>query len=303
MPKLKVLLIGAGNFGVNYIRVLKDLDVKEEIEFVGVVVTSQQRAGEIETRYQIPAFLNYKEKLSEVDAVCIVTPPETHFNIALDCIPFVNVLIEKPLAFSVDEVLVLENEMKKYGNVLMSANIFRFHEVSKKLKSILGDEYSSRLPNKVKGIFLNPKGSDVGRPVSFELLHWFDLVDFLFPKIKTALISVVSSNDDRVKNIVVGYQDSFNGDFVLGWDGDEKQRSFQIEFDSDNFIIADYITNIVTVSREGSLRQYQIEPHDSLSEEINIFIKTIYKEIDNPVLPEVAVSSIKVAEDVLKYDE
>ena len=30
----------------------------------------------------------------------IVTPPETHFEIAMKCLPFVDVMIEKPMAMT-----------------------------------------------------------------------------------------------------------------------------------------------------------------------------------------------------------
>jgi len=109
---LKVAVVGAGYLGQHHARIYSELD---GVELKGVVDTDAERAGEIARKYASSAYRDYRDVLSEVDALSIVVPTTDHFGIALDCIRAgKHVLIEKPIATSVSQAdtLISEAETK-----------------------------------------------------------------------------------------------------------------------------------------------------------------------------------------------
>lgn len=165
----RILLVGAGRFGQHHLRNLKDLHNENKIVLVGVVVATAKSRQKIKTEHNVKTYAALTpELLKEVDAVDIVTPPETHFEIVSKCLRYADVFVEKPLASSTTEAKKLHDQAKKYKRTLTVGHIFRHDPVSVKLKKLLGNK---KLPKKIHGSFLNPVDTDSKREPSFELLH------------------------------------------------------------------------------------------------------------------------------------
>ena len=158
--KIKILLIGAGRFGKNHLRVLKSLDNQNLLSLYGVVVKSEKSKQQIIKEFNVPVFTEItKELLREVDAVDIVTPMDTHFEIVKKCLPFVDVFVEKPLADNYEKAKELMLLSKKHKKRLMVGHIFRFHPLLTLLKKCLP---KSSNVEKIEGSFISPIKFDTG---------------------------------------------------------------------------------------------------------------------------------------------
>ncbi len=93
--KHKVAVIGAGYFGQRHIQILSQMP---DVEITGIVDTDINRAREIAEEYGLKYFDNYRYLLNSASVFFIVTPTNTHFDIAMDLVKKgKDLFIEKPL--------------------------------------------------------------------------------------------------------------------------------------------------------------------------------------------------------------
>jgi len=291
----RILLIGAGRFGVKHLKTLKRLEEEGELLLLGAVVKTKKSQKLIEKEYGIRVWTKItKDLLKQVDAVVIITPPETHLKIALECLPFTNVFMEKPLAMSSKEAEMIATLAKKYGRKLMVGHIFRFDPLVKKLKILV-----TLLKNKelsIKGKFINPISNDVGRIIPFEMIHFFDIVDYIFPKITPNIIS--SSNQNRVDRVSVQYTKNIHAEFELGWEGSTSSRSIEFQFSNKKFICNFLDKNIQIIDfKNNSLKIITCKTkNDPLTDELLCFLDILKKKkISYPDL-KVGIKLVEIAE-------
>lgn len=287
--KPRVLLIGAGRFGKNYLRILSELHAKGGIDLIGIIVRTKEEVQELKKEFSFDILTSYSnELLKKVDCVFIVTPPETHFKIVQECLPYTDVFVEKPLAMSVDEITVLESLALKHKHILTVGHIFRFHPVTTKLKEILPKE----LPKELKGAFINPLIKDQQRPILSEMLHLFDVVDYLWSKEAS---SVFITNKERLASVSVRYENLCDLNCDLGWFDKTNERFLSIDC-GDKIIKADYIKNEVTItSSMGTETIVCSTTIDPLSLEIKAFLN----RSEDMVFPDVAKRISKITDTVV----
>ena len=124
MP-LKIAVIGVGHLGQHHARLFAAMD---DVELAGVVDIKPGRAKEIADRYQTQGFTDAADLPSDVEAVSVATPTESHVSVAL---PFIErgvpVLVEKPLAGSIADADLLIESAAKRGVLLAAGHTERFN--------------------------------------------------------------------------------------------------------------------------------------------------------------------------------
>ena len=122
---MKVGVVGVGHLGQHHARVYEEIP---EVELVGVVDADPARAKEIAERHQTQAFPSVDALVDAVDAVSIVTPTPDHRASAT---PFLRagkgVLVEKPLAATLEEADELLALAQDHGATLQVGHIERFN--------------------------------------------------------------------------------------------------------------------------------------------------------------------------------
>lgn len=268
-----ILLIGVGRFGERHLQTLQILEKRGVLKVAGAVVRTEVTKNKIEKTYGIPVWVNITpELLKKVDAVDIVTPPETHYDIAMRCLPFTSVLIEKPLAVNTVEAEKIASEAKKYGRAFMVGHIFRFNPAVKKLKSLLAPFKNEDAL--IKGTFINPVETYIGRSIALELPHLFDIVDFVL-ELTPGIVS--SKTFEHAQTVDIQYSQNKHATFTLGWQGNKKIRTINFLF-SKNEIRCDLINNIITIKDFGKEEIQTIECHSEespLYEEISVFLEVL----------------------------
>lgn len=287
----KILLIGAGRFGKHHLRVLKELSTEGSIEFIGAIIRNKEQRERIESEFGIKTYAGITPSLlKSVDAVDIVTTPETHFDIVKKCLPYTNVFVEKPLTTTTSDARKLEQLVLKYKRVLSVGHIFRYHQVTKKLMELLGKK---PMPQKITGFFINPTSSDQGREPSLELPHLFDVVDFLWRK-EPEIISARA--DGRTSIVNIRYSKYNDARFVLGWNGDEKKRTLRLRY-PDCLIDADFVLNTIIYKKGTASKTYQCQPvQETLYEELSGFAETLLGKRKNEVDASTGARIISIAE-------
>jgi predicted dehydrogenase len=118
---IRIGIAGAGHLGRYHIECIQRI---EGFDLVGFYDPDAARVDEIRARYEIPAFASFDKLLDAVEALCIVTPTITHFDLAREAIEAgKHLFIEKPLtdhpdtSFDLHQRLTQRNLVGRVGHV------------------------------------------------------------------------------------------------------------------------------------------------------------------------------------------
>jgi len=138
MDPVKVGVIGIGNMGWHHARVLSLL---RDADLIGVADPDPDRGQLATEQFGCRWFGDYREMLSEVEAVCIAVPTLLHHSVGLACLDSgVHVLIEKPIAASQDEATSLIDAASRAGRLLQVGHIERFNPAFRELLKVVANE-------------------------------------------------------------------------------------------------------------------------------------------------------------------
>lgn len=140
MP-VKVAVVGAGSMGMNHLRVLRDFE-PDQASVVGVADSHEPALAHAMRRYNVPGYADFRVMLEEVrpDLVAVVVPTQLHHEVvcyALDA--GIHVLVEKPIASTVDEALAMIDLAAVRGVQLAVGHVERFNPAVLHLKRQLTD--------------------------------------------------------------------------------------------------------------------------------------------------------------------
>ena len=111
--KVSIGIVGVGHLGKHHVKHLVTIG---HVECIGFYDIDESRAMVIANKYNVKAYDSLEALLNECDAVTIVTPTESHFNVASDCLAAgKHIFIEKPITKTVAEaesLLTLANTNK-----------------------------------------------------------------------------------------------------------------------------------------------------------------------------------------------
>ncbi|MEJ6951179.1 Gfo/Idh/MocA family oxidoreductase [Natronospora cellulosivora (SeqCode)] len=139
MSKKRIGIIGVGSMGKNHVRAYSAL--KDICELVGIYDVDYSHAKKIANSFGVKAFESMDKLMKEVDAVNIVTPTSTHYELAKKAIDNnLHLLIEKPITSEVEDAEEIIKEAKKRELVLQVGHIERFNPAIRALPDILEGE-------------------------------------------------------------------------------------------------------------------------------------------------------------------
>jgi predicted dehydrogenase len=124
---LRTAVIGVGMMGRNHARVYGEMP---GVELVGVADEHPEAAEQVVKRYGGTGYTDYIQLLDEQkpDAVTIAVPTDEHLEVALQVIQRgIHLLIEKPIAYSVEQAQQIITAAEKAGVILTVGHIERFN--------------------------------------------------------------------------------------------------------------------------------------------------------------------------------
>ena len=125
-------MVGVGVFGRNHARVYKELELQgEPVRLLGVVDPDLNRADAVAREFGCKAFGSVLQMLtthSELQAASVASPTVHHLSVARDLMKAgVDVLIEKPLAATLDEADELVALAGKHKRIAQVGHLERFN--------------------------------------------------------------------------------------------------------------------------------------------------------------------------------
>jgi predicted dehydrogenase len=194
---MRVGVIGAGVMGTNHARVFGGLPNTTMVGIVDPLPEHRTRATELAG---CRAFETLDQLLAEgVDAVTVAAPTHLHHEVALACIERkIHILVEKPIASTVEEGREIVAAASRAGITLMVGHVERFNPAVAAIKqAVAGEDILSIAITRV-GPF-PPRMSNVGVVIDLavhdiDLIRWFTESDIV--EVQPQLSSAVAERED-----------------------------------------------------------------------------------------------------------
>jgi predicted dehydrogenase len=123
--KIRVGVVGCGDFGRNHARVYREL---AGVELVGLYDQDTERAAEVASEFQTRSFHNIEQLCAEVQAASVAVPTVLHAEIGCRLLDMgIDTLIEKPMASTLLEADRLLAAAERHGRILQVGHVERFN--------------------------------------------------------------------------------------------------------------------------------------------------------------------------------
>jgi len=133
--KIRVAVVGAGEFGRQHARVYREL---EGAELAGILDRDQERAARVASEFGAPVFREIGELAGRVDAVSLAVPTVDHAAMGARLMEVgLDVLVEKPMAASLEEADALLSAAKRSGRILQVGHVERFNPAVRAVEPIV----------------------------------------------------------------------------------------------------------------------------------------------------------------------
>lgn len=221
MKKCKVGIIGCGAILPRH---LEAIEANPDFELVSVCDIQESLVKSIASRLNVRAYTDYKEMIlsKSVDFVTIATPNSLHYEHSLFALKNgCDVLIEKPVAFTKEEVIEIINEAKKNNRnaycvlqVRLNPTVQLIKEVLKQdiLGDIRGVNFVQRWQRPLEYFTGWRAQPSIGGGTLYEVgIHYLDVIQHVFGK-----PSIVSSKVYEMKHKGIDIEDTIFALFDFG---------------------------------------------------------------------------------------
>src|SRR6187200_2739511 len=297
---LRVGVVGVGVMGSNHARVFAGLP---GTELVGVADPDRKQADFVARTLGCVAVSDVNELLErEVDAITIAAPTHLHRDIALACIARgVHVLVEKPIASSVEEGREIINVARRAGVTLMVGHVERFNPAVEAIKeAIRGEDILSIAITRV-GPF-PPRMSNVGVVIDLavhdiDLIRWF--TESEIAEVQPQLSKAVAEREDiallqfRTASGVLAHINT-------NWLTPFKARNVTVATRG-KYVTGDLLTRQVTecfgFQPDGSysMRHLSVGHSEPLRAELTAFSEAVRTGAPPPITGDEGVASLDIA--------
>lgn len=291
---VRVAVIGAGYLGRFHIEKFKKIN---SVNLVCVCEVDKKIAQSISKDFDVPIVSDYKSLAGKVDAVSIVTPTPTHYEIADFFLENkIHLFIEKPVTDNIESARKLLKKRKK-GLVVQIGYIERYNPAFKILKENLCNPKTIIFKRKAP---FSLRGSDVD--VIFDLMiHDIDLAFNIFeskPKVLSVVGKSIFSNFNDIVYSVFNFGDTL-AIFEISRVSDIKERKITALTD-DTFVESDLINQSCRIIKKKEEKVISEEKKDILLEELSDFINAIEKGQNPKVTLEDGIESLDFAHKILE---
>jgi len=194
---LRVGVVGIGVMGSNHARVLADL---AGVRLAGVADPDRKQREFVCGALGCPGYPDIDGLLAAgVDALTIAAPTHLHRDLAMKCIrQGVHVLVEKPIASSVEEGNTIIAGARAAGVTLMVGHVERFNPAVEAIKEAIRNEDILSIAITRVGPF-PPRMSNVGVVIDLavhdiDLIRWF--TDSEIVEVQPQLSSAIAERED-----------------------------------------------------------------------------------------------------------
>src|SRR5580698_5472339 len=182
--KIRVAVVGTGEFGRNHARVYRELG---GAELVGVYDRDQARAEAVALEFQTRVLRSLEELREHAEAVSVAVPTVAHAEVGCQLLESgLDVLVEKPMAVNLREADALLEAARQHQRILQVGHVERFNPAVVAVAPILNRPLFFEVHR--LGVF-TPRSLDV--EVIYDLMiHDLDILLALVKETETELKAV-----------------------------------------------------------------------------------------------------------------
>ena len=170
MSATRVGVIGAGSLGFHHARILREV---AGAEMMGIYDADPARAATVSAELGVRAFETRDALLEAVDAAVVAVPTTAHAEVALAALDAgVHLLIEKPIAASVEEADAIVRRAEANGLTVATGHVERFNGALRACEQYLEDP---RFAESHRLASFGPRGTDVAVVLDL-MIHDIDLL-------------------------------------------------------------------------------------------------------------------------------
>jgi len=240
--KIKVAVLGVGALGQHHARIYSELQKAGKIEFVGLYDANIDRASEIAKEHNTQVLATLDAVVSAADALSIVTPTITHFDLATQALEAgIHVLVEKPMTEESSQASKLVQLAQDRNCVLQVGHVERFNPVFDYLQSVATE------PRFIETHRLSPypeRSLDVGVVLDL-MIHDLDIVmAFVNSPIKDVDgvgVPVLSESED-IANARIKFENGCVANLTVSRVSPERMRKIRVFSggESTSYVSLDY---------------------------------------------------------------
>ena len=214
---IKIGVIGSGYWGKHHLRIFSQLPC----ELIGVADINPEHA-KLAEYFKIPFYKDYRKLLKKADAVTVVTPPTTHYEIAKTALlRKKHVLLEKPFVLKLSQAQRLYKLAEKNKVHLMAGHTFLYNPAVRLIRRMLTENKLGRIYYlTMEWMNLGIIRSDVNALWNFAP-HPFSILNYLFEKLPVKVsFSGLSFIQNGIEDFVSGslfYENGIVAHLVLSW--------------------------------------------------------------------------------------
>jgi len=309
MKKVKVALIGTGNWCLQHCRVLKE---NPKVEFCGILGRNKERTKKRAKLFDVPYYLDLKEliKNQKPDLINISLPNEHHFNMTMQVIKSsCHLFVEKPLVFKMQEAKKLLAEAKK-RKLFFGINFnWRYSTpVSKAIKTIKENKLGDI--NFITWRFggTGGGGDPFGNLIETQC-HGFDMLEYLNGPIKSVHSFMTNKTNNGFSTFVVSmkFKNKSVGSLVGSYDTSyayPNTHYLEINGSKGRILIEDQVRKYsfnkkddetAEVWQSGFFNDYERDFHRTFDVHFNEVIKNFINNKEPPVHAKVGKRALELA--------
>jgi len=299
--RLRTAVIGVGKMGANHARVYTDMD---GCDLVGVYDADRGRARSLADQLKCTAFQTLTSLYrAELDAVTVAVPTSLHADAVVDAFANgLNVLVEKPIASTLDEAEGMIEAAEAAGKALMVGHIERFNPAVLAVKDSVAPEDIISI-NIVRVGPRPPRIKDAGVIIDMAV-HDIDLVLYLTGQPVEAVHCVASSHFDLFEDtasILLRMAGGASAQITANWITPYKAREIQV-ITAEKLLRANLLTqHLQEASRyEGDdmsylVRDRYVRHREPLRSQLQAFLDCVRNDATPPISGEDGLRVLDVA--------
>jgi len=317
MP-VKVAVIGTGSMGRNHARVYSELP---EVQLVAVADSSETVSNAVGKQFSVKAYTDYREMIEKEkpQAVTIAVPTALHEETALTVMDYgVDVLVEKPIASTVEGGQKIIRKAAENGRVLMVGHIVRFNPALQALKAKLQNGDLGHIFQ----IFCRRAGPfpvrirDVGVVIDLAP-HDVDIMRFLAGEEPYRLYAeteqrIHTDHEDLLFGLL-RFPSGITGALEINWLTPTKLREVAVLGERGMFLVDDLTQDLYFYENaqasgmpwaamatlkgvsEGSMTRFALQRYEPLKAELQSFIRAVCGESPVAVSGEDGLAALRLA--------
>jgi predicted dehydrogenase len=282
MNDLRAAVVGAGRLGALHARKYAAL---QGVDLRYVVDIDPERARQVADSAGAEPLDNYCDLVGKVDLVSVASPGVTHHAIAGTLMESaIDVLLEKPMAATLEQANELAEVAKQTGRILQIGHLERFNPAVVRLRSIL------QSPRFIECHRLAPfteRGTDVDVVLDL-MVHDLDLVMSVTSaapvSVEAVGVAVLTDSID-VANARIRFADGLIANLNTSRVAPRRERKIRF-FQPDAYISVDYEARRIQIYRKSpppsgstypviSAEQMDLGDGDPLMDEIAAFVESV----------------------------